>query len=127
MLNFLYLGRAMIHANGCAPIAAFQSGGNPVIDTSQLFYDGNSQGGILGGALTAVAPDFKPRRARCAGDELLDPARAQRRLRAIRRGQVHGQVCGLFPAPLDDICTTALPATRRSASTTTIRTSSSAR
>jgi len=29
-----------------------------VIDTSAVFYDGNSQGGILGGALTAVAPDF---------------------------------------------------------------------
>jgi hypothetical protein len=29
-----------------------------VIDTRRLFYDGNSQGGILGGALTAVAPDF---------------------------------------------------------------------
>ena len=30
----------------------------PVIDTSKLYYNGNSQGGILGGALTAVSPDF---------------------------------------------------------------------
>ena len=29
-----------------------------MIDTSRLYYNGNSQGGILGGALTAVAPDF---------------------------------------------------------------------
>jgi hypothetical protein len=29
-----------------------------VIDTDRLFYDGNSQGGILGGGLAAVAPDF---------------------------------------------------------------------
>ena len=29
-----------------------------VIDPSNLYYNGNSQGGILGGALTAVAPDF---------------------------------------------------------------------
>ena len=29
------------------------------IDTSALFYDGNSQGGIYGGTLTAVAPDFQ--------------------------------------------------------------------
>ena len=30
----------------------------PLIDTRRLFYYGNSQGGIAGGALTAVAPDF---------------------------------------------------------------------
>ena len=30
----------------------------PVLDTSKLYYNGNSQGGILGGALTAVSPDF---------------------------------------------------------------------
>jgi hypothetical protein len=29
-----------------------------VIDTSELFYDGNSQGGIMGGAVTAVAQDW---------------------------------------------------------------------
>jgi hypothetical protein len=57
-LNFLYLGRAMIHPSGFAANAAFQSGGQPVIDTSRLYYDGNSQGGILGGSLTAIAPDF---------------------------------------------------------------------
>jgi hypothetical protein len=30
-----------------------------VVDESRLFYDGNSQGGIMGGALTALAPDFE--------------------------------------------------------------------
>ena len=30
-----------------------------MIDTRRLFYDGNSQGGIFGGALTALAPDFE--------------------------------------------------------------------
>ena len=29
-----------------------------MLDTTRLFFDGNSQGGIMGGALTAVAPDF---------------------------------------------------------------------
>ncbi len=29
-----------------------------MLDTSELYYNGNSQGGIMGGALTAVAPDF---------------------------------------------------------------------
>lgn len=61
MLNFLYLGRAMIHpGGGFNANAAFQApGGAGVVDTSELFYDGNSQGGILGGSLTAVAPDFE--------------------------------------------------------------------
>ena len=58
-VNFLYLGRLMIHAEGLAADPAFQDdAGQPVIDTAELFYDGNSQGGIMGGALTALAPDF---------------------------------------------------------------------
>jgi hypothetical protein len=32
--------------------------GQSVINTQRLYYDGNSQGGILGGALAALAPDF---------------------------------------------------------------------
>ncbi len=58
-LNELYLGRAMINKEGFGTDPAFQNGsGDPVIDASRLFYNGNSQGGIEGGALTAVAPDF---------------------------------------------------------------------
>ena len=30
-----------------------------MIDTRRLYFDGNSQGGIMGGALTALAPDFQ--------------------------------------------------------------------
>ena len=60
MLNFLFLGRAMVHSAGLNSMTAFQNGsGDGVIDTGELFYDGNSQGGILGGSLTAVAPDFQ--------------------------------------------------------------------
>jgi hypothetical protein len=59
MLNFLYLGRLMIHPAGLGASAAFQTAdGRSLIDNRRLFYDGNSQGGIIGGALTAVAPDF---------------------------------------------------------------------
>jgi hypothetical protein len=59
MLNFLYLGRLMIHPGGLSTVAAFQDDhGKSLIDTRRLYYDGNSQGGIIGGALTAVAPDF---------------------------------------------------------------------
>ena len=59
ILNFTYLGRLMLHPQGLVTHPAFQLGGRPVFGTSALYYDGNSQGGILGGALTAVAPDFE--------------------------------------------------------------------
>ncbi len=62
MLNFLLLGRALLHPDGLVRDPAFRvdRGGRsvPLISTSQLVYDGGSQGGIMGGALTAVAPDF---------------------------------------------------------------------
>ena len=59
-LNFLVLGRLMIHPNGLISNPAFQDVlGNPVIDTSNLFYDGNSQGGIAGGMVMAVAQDIR--------------------------------------------------------------------
>ena len=62
LLNELYLGRLMIHPAGFGSAAAFHADGTDstpsVIDTERLFYDGNSQGGIMGGALAAVAPDF---------------------------------------------------------------------
>ncbi len=58
VLNFMYLGRAMLNTKGFASNAAFKSGGHSVLNTSHLYYDGNSQGGIEGGLLTAVAPDF---------------------------------------------------------------------
>jgi hypothetical protein len=57
-LNFLFLGRAMIHDEGLATDAAFRDGSGPLIDTGELHYDGNSQGAIMGGALTAVAQDW---------------------------------------------------------------------
>jgi hypothetical protein len=58
VLNALFLGRLMRNPAGLATNAAFESSGKPVIDTSNLYYDGNSQGGIEGGLTTAVAPDF---------------------------------------------------------------------
>ncbi len=58
LLAFLYLGRVMVHPDGFSANAAFQVNGQPAIDRRNLYYDGNSQGAILGGALTAVAQDF---------------------------------------------------------------------
>ena len=45
----------MIHPDGLNAHPAFEDR----IDTSALYYDGNSQGGIYGGALTAVSPDIR--------------------------------------------------------------------
>jgi hypothetical protein len=58
MLNFLYLGRALIHPDGFSSDPAFRFAGKSLIDRRRLFYAGGSQGGIMGGSLTAVAPDF---------------------------------------------------------------------
>ncbi|WP_244295526.1 hypothetical protein [Micromonospora orduensis] len=59
-LNFLFLGRAMIHPRGFAAHPAFRDDrAGPLIDVAGgLHYDGNSQGGINGGALTAIAQDW---------------------------------------------------------------------
>jgi hypothetical protein len=59
MLDFMYLGRAMIHPDGFVKDPAFLNlAGGPILDTRRLFYDGNSQGGIIGGSLIAVEPDL---------------------------------------------------------------------
>ena len=59
MLDQLFLARLMIHPQGFVSDPAFQdSFGTPVIDTSAVFYDGNSQGGIFGGTVMAVAQDI---------------------------------------------------------------------
>ena len=59
LLDQLYLGRLMLHPDGLASAPQFQQGGQPFFDNSQLMWDSNSQGGIMGGALTALAPDFQ--------------------------------------------------------------------
>jgi hypothetical protein len=65
-VNFMYLGRALIHPDGLATDPAFAmdngDGAESVIDTSagsdtRLQYMGVSQGAIMGGALTALEPD----------------------------------------------------------------------
>ena len=62
-LDFLYLQRLMAHPRGFAANAAFQYPDHgSFIDTSAVFYDGNSQGGIYGGTVCSVSIDVK----RCA-------------------------------------------------------------
>ena len=60
-LNFLHLARLMIHPQGFAAQPEFQvdkdDGPETFLDTTRAYYDGNSQGGIYGGTVMAVAPD----------------------------------------------------------------------
>lgn len=56
-LNFMYLARLLKHDDGFAANEAFQAGDIPVFDNSTVYYDGNSQGGILGGALMGIIQD----------------------------------------------------------------------
>lgn len=58
ILNELFLARLMYHEDGLGTDPAFKNAGESVIDTDDVFYMGASQGGIMGGALTAVSPDF---------------------------------------------------------------------
>ena len=59
VLNQIFLGRLMKQPDGLASLPAFQSAGQPLIDTAHLYFDGNSQGGIMGGMLAAVSPDIE--------------------------------------------------------------------
>jgi len=62
-LDFLFLARVMIHPKGFGSNPAFHfPDGTSFIDTTQAFYDGNSQGGIFGGTVCAVSVDVR----RCA-------------------------------------------------------------
>lgn len=59
VLNELFLARLLNSPAGFATDPAFQNAdGASVIAPHEVTYDGNSQGGILGGVLTAVSTDF---------------------------------------------------------------------
>ena len=62
LLNEIFLGRLMAMPSGFASDGAFHVDGSTssdsVIDDTELYYQGSSQGGIMGGALTAVDPDY---------------------------------------------------------------------
>ncbi|WP_144779452.1 hypothetical protein [Marinobacter maritimus] len=60
LLNFMYLAELMRHPDGFASNSNFRHGPGDtlVYDPTEVFYDGNSQGGILGGALVATAPNI---------------------------------------------------------------------
>lgn len=59
-LNMQFLARVMKDPNGLVTNAAFRAGtpSKPVIKTGEAFFNGNSQGGILGGAVTALSKEW---------------------------------------------------------------------
>ena len=59
ILNMMTLGKLLLLPDGFASDPAFQLGGDSLIDESELFYDGNSQGGILGGVVAAFSQDIE--------------------------------------------------------------------
>jgi hypothetical protein len=56
-LDTLFLGRLLVHPDGLGTHPAFQDAGQSVL-TDELVYYGISQGGIMGGATSAVAQDW---------------------------------------------------------------------
>jgi hypothetical protein len=59
MVNWHYLTRLLSHPQGFASNAAFQTAdGRPVFDNREVFYDGNSQGGIMGGVVMATSTEI---------------------------------------------------------------------
>ncbi len=60
MLNFLFLARALRHPDGFGSHPAFQDeNGQPLFRNEDIFYDGNSQGGILGGVVAGLSHDIE--------------------------------------------------------------------
>ncbi|MEZ5297422.1 MAG: hypothetical protein R2697_14420 [Ilumatobacteraceae bacterium] len=60
VLNQIVLGRLMLADDGLVSDPAFsRPDGSLLVDNSTLYYDGNSQGGIMGLMLAGVSPDFE--------------------------------------------------------------------
>lgn len=59
MLNTLVLARLMLRPDGLGSNAAFQApDGSSIVDGTEAYFDGNSQGALMGGAVTAFAQDW---------------------------------------------------------------------
>jgi hypothetical protein len=60
LINFQFLAKAMKDPRAFASDAAFRAGTppTPVIATGEVFFNGNSQGGIAGGAATAISKEW---------------------------------------------------------------------
>jgi hypothetical protein len=60
LVNMLYLARVFAHPEGFAAHPAFRSDtGQPMVAPGEVWYRGDSQGGIMGGAFMALSPDVR--------------------------------------------------------------------
>jgi hypothetical protein len=57
-VNFQFLGRLINSSSGFVTNAAFQSGGQPLFKTHDCHFMGYSQGGIMGGAVSALSTEW---------------------------------------------------------------------
>jgi hypothetical protein len=78
-----------------------------VIDTQRLFYDGNSQGGILGGALAAIAPDHEHAVLGVPGMNYSTLLRRSSDFHPYAEGEFTDVVCGELPGIFEEICNSA--------------------
>jgi hypothetical protein len=58
-IGWMYLAELLRHADGFSTHEAFQVDGRSVYDGTYVYYYGNSEGGIFGGALLATAPNIE--------------------------------------------------------------------
>jgi len=58
-VNFQFLGRLINSSNGFVTDPAFQAGGQALFKTHDCHFMGYSQGGIMGGAVSAVSTEWK--------------------------------------------------------------------
>ena len=59
MLNTMFLARLLTNQNGLGAAKEFQtSAGANMLNNAEAYYDGNSQGAIFGGAVTAVSTEW---------------------------------------------------------------------
>lgn len=72
VLNALYLARLMRSPEGLVSNPAFQAGGQPLVANSDVYFYGNSIGGVLGGVLTAVSPDVRRAVLGVSGSDFFD-------------------------------------------------------
>lgn len=97
MLNTLYLGRLMLHEEGLGSTKEFQTkAGATSLNTATAYYDGNSQGAIMGGAVTAIAQDWTHAALGVGGmaySTLLN--------RSVDFDQYFAIMRGAYPDPLD--------------------------
>jgi hypothetical protein len=101
-VNFMFLGRALIHPQGLGTQPEFQAaGGASAINTSRLFYDGNSQGGIMGGALTALSPDLDRGVLGVPGMNYSTLLRRSVDFDLYAKGELAGVACEELPGPGD--------------------------